>query len=319
MSGFPLSLFLAGMIGCCASSALAFDERLEIQSRTLSDSAFLGGDQDAGSPVVLSGGLSGPDAEQKLPVVILLHGTDGPGSGAVWSWNRFLNSKGIATLSLDSYTGRNLSEASSDQSLFSQFTQIYDAYRAVEALAAHPKIDGSRVAIMGFSRGGNAALYSAMVRFQKSFGPKEGLIVAHLPFYPACNFELLDQVNVTGVPIREFHGAEDDWTPAAPCRAYIDRLAKAGHDAQMTVYPGALHNFDSPRNPARVSDPDWQTSRNCLRREEDGQLVNAVTGKPFTYTDACVEYGPSSQYHDAAATAAQAAVMEFLIGVFADK
>jgi dienelactone hydrolase len=316
MPRFPL---LLGITAYCVSSALAFDEKLEVHSRTLTDSAFLRGDPDAGSPVVLHGGLAGPDGEQDLPVAILLHGTDGPGSGAVWNWRRFLNSIGIATLSLDSYTGRGLSDASSDQALFGQFTQIYDTYRAVEALAAHPKFDGSRVAVMGFSRGGNAALYSAMVRFQKSFGPKEGQIVAHLPFYPACNFELVDQFNVTGAPIREFHGADDDWTPAAPCRAYIDKLAEAGHDAQMTIYPGALHAFDSAKNPAHVSDSDWQTSRNCLRREEEGQLVNAATGRPFTYADACVEYGPSSQYNDAAATAAQAAVKEFLTGVFADK
>ncbi len=84
----------------------------------------------------------------------------------------------------------------------------------------------------------------------------------------------------------------------------------------MTEYEGALHAFDSPRNPARFSDSDNQTSRNCMRKEVDGKLLNVATGRPFSYSDACVEYGPSSQYNDAAATAAQAAVRAFLEEVF---
>ncbi|WP_244436195.1 dienelactone hydrolase family protein [Sinorhizobium fredii] len=292
------------------------DEKLEVKSHTLADEDFLRGNTTAGTPVTLSGKLSGPEGINKLPVVVLLHGTDGPGSGAVWGWERFLNSIGIATLSLDSYTGRGLTQASTDQSLFDQFSQIYDAYRAADALADHPRIDASRVALMGFSRGGNAALYSAMTRFQKTFGPSKARIVAHLPFYPACNFQLVDELKVADAPIREFHGTDDDWTLAATCRAYIDRLAAAGNDATMTEYKGALHAFDSPRNPARFTDSDNQTSRNCMRREEDGKLLNAATGRPFSYSDACVEFGPSSQYNDAAVTAAQAAVKAFLEEVF---
>lgn len=299
-----------------ASAAFALEDRLVVNSRTLAEDDFLRGNTTAGTPVTLSGNLSGPEGVNKLPVVILLHGTDGPGSGAVWAWERFLNSIEIATLSLDSYTGRSLTQASTDQSLFGQFTQIYDAYRAADALADHPKIDATRIALMGFSRGGNAALYSAMTRFQKTFGPSKGRIVAHLPFYPACNFQLVGELEVADAPIREFHGTDDDWTPAAPCRSYIDRLAAAGEDATMTEYKGAIHAFDSPRNPARFTDSDNQTSRNCMRTEVDGKLLNAATGRPFSYSDACVEFGPSSQYNDAAATAAQAAVKAFLEEVF---
>lgn len=302
-----------------ASTAGALDEVVEVKSRTLSEGDFLRGDTAAGAPVTLSGRLEGPDTEELLPVVILLHGTDGPKSGAVRYWSQFLNKIGIATLSLDSYTGRRLSDASADQSQFGQFSQIYDTYRAVEALAANPKIDGARVAVMGFSRGGNAALYSAMVRFQTAFGPTNGRIVAHLPFYPACNFELADQMNVAAAPIREFHGADDDWTPAAPCRAYVGRLSAAGHDARMVEYPGALHAFDNPRIPSWHADPGWQTSRNCLRREKNAQLVNAATGKPFSYADACVEYGPSVKFDGAAAADAQEAVKAFLTEIFRRK
>lgn len=296
--------------------AFALDEELAIQSRTISDEDFLSSNAKAGDSVLLKGTLSGPEGNDKLPAVILLHGTDGPGSGAVWGWERYLNSAGVATLRLDSYTGRGLTQASTDQSTFGQFTQIYDTYRAADVLAEHPGIDEKRIAVMGFSRGGNAALYSALSRFQKSFGPSKARIVAHLPFYPACNFELVGDLDVTEAPIREFHGSDDDWTPAAPCRAYIARLAAAGHDATMTEYEGVLHAFDNARSPSRFTDSDAQTSRNCVRREQAGKLLNAATGRPFTYADGCVERGPSVQYNDAATTAAQAAVRAFLKEVF---
>ncbi len=294
-------------------------DTIEVKSLTIIDEDFLRGDVGDSAQVTLTGDLNGPDKPDRQPVVILLHGTDGRRSGAAWGWQQFLNGIGIATFRLDSYTGRGLDQASTDQSRFGQFTQIYDAYRAADTLADHPAIDGSRVALMGFSRGGNAALYSAMTRFQKAFGPTRARIVAHLSFYPACNFQLEGELEVAEAPIREFHGADDDWTLAKHCRDYIDRLAAAGKNASRTVYQGALHGFDNVSGPARFSDPTWQTSRNCFRREENGTLMNAATGKPFSYSDACIELGPSSQYNDAATTAAQAAVKAFLGEVFLEK
>ena len=84
----------------------------------------------------------------------------------------------------------------------------------------------------------------------------------------------------------------------------------------MTEYPGALHAFDNNANPSYYSDDVNLTSRNCFRREENGLLLNAATGAPFPYEDACVEHGPGSKYHDAAATAAQASVRSILMEVF---
>ena len=47
-------------------------------------------------------------------------------------------------------------------------------------------------------------------------------------------------------PIRIFHGTPDDYNPVATCKAYVERLRRAGRDVQLTEYPNASHAFDNP-------------------------------------------------------------------------
>jgi dienelactone hydrolase len=55
----------------------------------------------------------------------------------------------------------------------------------LELLAKHPRIDSNRVMVMGFSRGGGAAHWSALKRFLKMHGPDGGLMFAgHIALYP---------------------------------------------------------------------------------------------------------------------------------------
>jgi hypothetical protein len=57
--------------------------------------------------------------------------------------------------------------------------------------------------------------------------------------------------------------------------------------------------------------------RNCTIREEPaGVLVNAATGAPFSYKDACVETGPHVGYDAAATGAARKSIGDFLRGAF---
>src|SRR5688572_21445861 len=48
-----------------------------------------------------------------------------------------------------------------------------------------------------------------------------------------------------GGPFRIFHGAEDNWTPAGPCRELAERLRAAGHDVRMVAFDG--HTMGSTR------------------------------------------------------------------------
>jgi len=71
---------------------------------------------------------------------------------------------------LDSFAGRNIVSTVTDQSQLDHLAMMVDAYRALGVLATHPRIDPARVAVMGFSKGAVAAVYSANQRFAKQFG-----------------------------------------------------------------------------------------------------------------------------------------------------
>lgn len=310
-----MMLFASAVLAEGAKPKFPPDERINVPSLTLTNEQFLRGDTANGVAVTLTGNLRFPNWEERLPAVVLLHGSGGAVSRRASNWGKFLNKMGIATLRLDSFGKRGIGQVGGDQSQLSVFAQIYDAYRAVDALATHPRIDPSRIAVMGFSRGGIAALYTSMSRFQDLYGPARARIAAHLPFYPTCNIQLVGELEIADAPIREFYGAADDLTLAAPCRDYIARLRATGKDVSMTEYPGAFHAFDDP-GPPSLTLHDVQNMAKCQRREEDGKIINNETGKPFTYTDACVKRGATVGYDKAATAAAQAAVKEFLTQVF---
>jgi dienelactone hydrolase len=283
----------------------------------MTDTQFLSGDVAGAKAVELTGKLQFPaSGKPPHPAVILLHGSDGPASALPWNWAKVLNRIGIATLRIDSYSGRGLKEIYTDQGRVGEFNNIIDTFRALDLLSTDPRINPERIAVMGFSRGGIAALYSSMERFQLLYGSEKAKLAAHLPFYPPCNFALEGDLKVGPAPIRAFHGEADIWNPLPACRAYIERLKAAGHDAAITVYPNAQHAFDHPGAPAYSVMSDAQTSRNCFRREEKGQLINSNTGKPFSWKDGCVEMGPATHFNPAAADAAEKKVKAFLGQIF---
>jgi hypothetical protein len=56
-----------------------------------------------------------------------------------------------------------------------------------------------------------------------------------------------------------------------------------------------------------------QSTRNCqLKEAEDGQILNAKTKQPFTYSDPCVERGVTLTYDEKASTEAIKAVRKFV-------
>jgi dienelactone hydrolase len=270
-----------------------------------------------GKPVTITGELRLPTSvHDRLPAVILLHGSGGIASNVV-EWAQFLNETGVATFIPDSFTGRGIVNIVADQGQLSRLVHISDAYRALELLAKHPRIDPNRIAVIGFSRGGTGALYASLKRFQKMHGPAgREEFAGYVAFYPGCNTHYLNDEDVSDKPIRILHGGADDYTPIEPCRAYIERLRKNNKDAQLFEYAGAGHALDRAtlKNPKKL--PQAQTSRNCsLEEAADGKIINSRTKQAFSLNDSCVERGATISYSAQTAAEARNAIREFVLQV----
>ncbi len=306
-------------IGPLLGLAAAQVFRIEIHSLktiTLTDEQFLTGVKD-GKHDVIGGELRIPrPGPARLPAVLLAHGSNGIG-GNVDSWSQELNKMGVATFLLDCFTGRGIADVITDQKQLGRLTMINDAYRALELLGSHPRIDPSRIGIMGFSSGGQVALYASLKRFQRMHAPSNVWFAVHVALYPTCNTTFIDDGDVSDRPIRLFHGASDDYASIVPCQAYVKRLQKAGRDVQLTEYRDASHMFDVAGLKAPMRLPQAQTVRNCRMEENpEGRIINSQTKQPFSYADACVERGTTVAYNAQAHSEALKAVKETLAAAF---
>ena len=292
--------------------------RIEIHSfetLALTDKQFLTGTLE-GTAARIGGELRLPMGGAHVPAVVLLHGSAGIGAN-VGRWAEELNGIGAGAFLVDSFTGRGIVQTVTDQSQLGSLAMILDAYRAIELLSKHPSIDASRIMVMGFSKGGFAALYASLKRFQRMHGSPRVEFAAYVAFYPACNTTYLEDKHVSERPIRIFHGSADNYVPVEPCRKYAAQLRQAGGDVELTEYAGAHHAFDNPLYLPHRSLPDAIVTADCWRVEQaHGEIVNVATGKPFRWIDACVKRGGTVGFDPVAAAQATEAVKSFLMSAF---
>lgn len=290
-------------------------ETITIQTLTLSDEQFLKGDT-SGRPTTISGTLKVARDAGRSPLVILLHGSGGIEENAV-VWERLFASLGISTFAIDSFTGRGIVSTVADQSQLGRLNMILDLYRSLAILAVHPRVDPNRIAVIGFSRGGQAALYATLKRFQKMWNSSGIDPAAYIALYAPCITTYIDDAQVTDHPIRIFHGIADDWVEIGPCRNYFKRLRKTAKDVQMTEYPNAWHAFDYPSLPPKPIDVPYAQTTHCVLKEEPvGTIINMATHRPFTSADDCIGRSAHVAYSAKATRAAEDAVSVLLKKIF---
>jgi dienelactone hydrolase len=201
-------------------------------------------------PVNILGNLFLPSSGEKVPAVVLMHGSGGIYQAMLDFWPKQFNAAGIAVLSVDSFSPRGVHSTAEDQSLVPFAADSADAFAALKLLASHPRIDPKRIAIMGFSRGGITTWRTAVERIIRSQKQLDGLrFAAHIPVYSGgCvgAFRLIAKPGVfSTAPMLWIHGDADDYTPIGPCRDYAERIGKAGTPVELVTIEGARHKFDS--------------------------------------------------------------------------
>ena len=240
------AILLAGIETSAQSMPKEVAARVEIYaipSLTISDQQFLTGDAN-GKPVTVAGEFRIAQGTGRLPVVVLMHGSSGVGAN-IEPWVHQLNTMGISTFVIDGFTGRGLTVVGPNQALLGRLNLIVDIYRSLDILAKHPRVDPERIVLMGFSRGGQAALYASLDRFQKLWNKSGAQFAAYIPFYPDCSTTYATDTEIAARPIRIFHGTPDDYNPVASCKAYVARLMEAKRDVVLTEYPDSQHGFDA--------------------------------------------------------------------------
>jgi dienelactone hydrolase len=117
-----------------------------------------------------------------------------------------------------------------------------DAEGALAFLRSRDDVTASRIFLQGWSNGGSTTL-NVMIRQ----GARAAGFRAALAFYPGCgNKALLAPVVSTTAPIAMFLGSDDEEVSPTICQHVAERSRDAGTNIDVTLYPGATHDFDDP-------------------------------------------------------------------------
>jgi dienelactone hydrolase len=106
---------------------------------------------------------------------------------------------------------------------------------AVDAAAAHPAVDGSKIAMIGYCFGGMCALDVA-----RTADPRVKAAVSFHGVYGAPNLGAQPKITAK---VLVLHGWDDPYTPPEAHHALAKELTEAGADWQIHAYGHAMHSF----------------------------------------------------------------------------
>ena len=206
----------------------------------------------------------------KVPAVVIEHGIGGLyyRDGRIRPYVEYaelLADAGVAALVVDTHGGRGIGAARQlESSQVSVYTFIADVFAGADMLRSHPKIDGDRIGVMGFSKGGSTALLAVDKRFVDAFSKKRDPFAFHLGVYPGCQ-TFPENLRSTGAPVYFLLGEKDNYTGTSGCYEIEKKLKSAGNPTRITVYPGAFHSWDEDSKPFRVEDVSTADCRWVLK------------------------------------------------------
>jgi len=177
-----------------------------------------------------------PPGDQQVPVVILIEGTGGTAPNSRSPWVEWFNKRGVAVAQVRSAASRgrqNWSGTSCSLQYRGDSRDVIDLARLDQ-----PRIDPTRFALMGFSRGGTEVLNSS-----QSFQGGHASPTAVFALYPGCEGWCQTDYSKGGpTAVHILYGDKDDWGKYRNSYGGCRRLA--GGEIIFHNMPGAQHGFD---------------------------------------------------------------------------
>jgi dienelactone hydrolase len=197
------------------------------------------------TPVRITAELLLPDDRwAPAPAMVLLTSSGGVQKHREHWYAAALNDVGIAALIVDSFRPRGVSSTVSDQRRVSAWEMENDAFAALALLRHDERIDPSRIGIMGVSKGGIAALSSAIEIRKHWRRTGEMTFALHVGIVPGCTVQHR-VAKTTGRPILFLLAEKDDYTPAPLCLAYAEKMRQSGAEVTVKIYRDAHHGWEA--------------------------------------------------------------------------
>jgi carboxymethylenebutenolidase len=210
-------------------------------------------------------------AAMRAPAVVMMHGRAGAYSSLANGkydattiskrhrmWGELWAEQGYVAILVDGFGPRGFPHGFPRHSYDARPAELdevtvrpLDAYGAAKYLRTRSDVIADRIGLQGWSNGGSATLSSmaevaADTPGAAMLGPKTGFRAA-LAFYPACGLKgRFDDGYVPYAPVRVLQGDADEKVSPKRCARLVEKSRADGGDIEITLYPGATHNFDDP-------------------------------------------------------------------------
>ncbi len=245
--------------------------------RFASSSPFVLADAGPAAPSVRARGrlFLPAEAARPVPAVVLLHGAGGVSYARELRYARQLAARGWAALVVDVFASRVEPGTGFTRRLLEVTEAMFlaDAYAGLRFLAEHPRVDGERVGLVGFSYGGMAAIFALHAQVRDRFAADGERFAAHAAYYAPC-IARFEDTTTTGAPFLMLYGGADAIVDPARCAGVLDDLRRGGSRVRLEVYPDAAHRWDAGGS-------DWQAPRGLaacrFRVDRDGRVHDGRT------------------------------------------
>ncbi|RHW17353.1 dienelactone hydrolase family protein [Sphingomonas gilva] len=204
--------------------------------------------------------------EKNAPAVVMLHGRSGAYSSLSKgkydattlsarhkAWGRLLARSGYAALMVDDfgpvgYPGGFKAGTYKDRpaAVDEVVYRPLHAYGALRYLQQRPDVDGTRVALLGWSNGGSATL--AAMADDKPGDMKKLGFKAGVSLYPGCGLKrrFAKDGYTSYAPVRVFMGTADEEVSPKLCESLVARSREKGGDIAIRMFDSATHSYDTP-------------------------------------------------------------------------